>query len=214
MVRKINEDAFLDSPRHGLWAVADGMGGHAAGDYVASFIVDSLRSVQPEQVLPNYTCALHAALTRVNEEVRKETLRRGMSMMGSTVVVFAVRRNRGVCLWAGDSRLYRLRDGTLQCITRDHSYVQSLQDSGLLSAAEARVHPRANIVTRAVGVEDGLALDMIQLEILPGNARSARARRSFSGSPQSDASGFDPGRAGQHHRHRRSGLLKISLWTY
>jgi len=169
MVRKINEDAFLDLPRHGLWAVADGMGGHAAGDYVASFIVDSLRGVQPDQMLPNYTCALRTALARVNEEVREETLRRGVSMMGSTVVVLAVRRNRGVCLWAGDSRLYRLRDGKLQCVTRDHSYVQSLQDSGLLSAAEARVHPRANVVTRAVGVEDGLELDMIQLEILPGD---------------------------------------------
>jgi serine/threonine-protein phosphatase Stp1 len=88
-------------------------------------------------------------------------------MMGSTVVTLLVQGDQGVCLWAGDSRLYRLRDGVLQGMSRDHSYVQSLQDSGLLSEAQARVHPRGNIVTRAVGVEDALDLAMVHLEILP-----------------------------------------------
>lgn len=169
MVRQVNEDAFLELPEKGLWAVADGMGGHAAGDYVASLIVDSLRRAQPADALSIYTCALRAALTEVNATVRRETLRRGLSMMGSTVVALAVRDDQGVCLWAGDSRLYRLRDGELMGISRDHSYVQDLQDSGLLSEAEARVHPRANIVTRAVGVADGLEVAMLNLDILPGD---------------------------------------------
>jgi serine/threonine-protein phosphatase Stp1 len=169
MVRQLNEDAFLESPENGLWAVADGMGGHAAGDYVASLIVDSLRQAQLADSLSFYTCALRTALARVNAAVREETVRRGLAMMGSTVVVFAVQRDQGVCLWAGDSRLYRLREGELQGISRDHSYVQDLQDSGLLSEAEARVHPRANIVTRAVGVEDTLDLAMLNLDILPGD---------------------------------------------
>jgi serine/threonine-protein phosphatase Stp1 len=169
MVRQLNEDAFLESPENGLWAVADGMGGHAAGDYVASLIVDSLRQAQLADSLSFYTCALRTALAQVNAAVREETVRRGLAMMGSTVVVFAVQRDQGVCLWAGDSRLYRLREGELQGISRDHSYVQDLQDSGLLSEAEARVHPRANIVTRAVGVEDTLDLAMLNLDILPGD---------------------------------------------
>lgn len=169
MVRQINEDAFLELPENGLWAVADGMGGHAAGDYVASLIVDSLRRASPLDTLAMYTSALRAALVEVNAAVREETVRRAVSMMGSTVVALVVQGSKGVCLWAGDSRLYRLRDGQLQGISRDHSYVQGLQDSGLLSEAEARVHPRANIVTRAIGVEDALDLAITHLDILPGD---------------------------------------------
>jgi serine/threonine-protein phosphatase Stp1 len=169
LVRQINEDAFLELPENGVWAIADGMGGHAAGDYVASLIVDSLRHVSPSESLAIYTCALRTALIQVNAAVREETLRREVTLMGSTVVVLAAQSNQGVCLWAGDSRLYRLRDGELQGISRDHSYVQELQDSGLLSEAEARVHPRANIVTRAIGVEDTLDLAMVNLDVQPGD---------------------------------------------
>ncbi|NMX89744.1 MULTISPECIES: protein phosphatase 2C domain-containing protein [unclassified Pseudomonas] len=170
MVRQVNEDACLDLPENRLWVVADGMGGHAAGDYVSSLIVDSLRSLPVGRSLDEYTAALRTELTRVNAAVREETANRGVTMMGSTVVVLAARGLRGVCLWAGDSRLYRLRDGELERITRDHSYVQDLQDSGLLSEADARVHPRANIVTRAIGVEAQLELSVVDLLIAPGDS--------------------------------------------
>lgn len=170
MVRQVNEDACLDLPENGLWAIADGMGGHAAGDYVSSLIVDSLRRIAVGRSLDEYTAALRTDLTRVNAAVREETANRGVTMMGSTVVVFAARGLRGVCLWAGDSRLYRLRDGVLEGISRDHSYVQDLQDSGLLSEADARVHPRANIVTRAIGVEAQLVLSAVDLLIAPGDS--------------------------------------------
>src|SRR3546814_261081 len=149
MVRQVNEDACLDLPENGLWVVADGMGGHAAGDYVSSLIVDSLRGIAAGRSLDEYVAALHSDLLRVNAAVREETANRGVTMMGSTVVVLVTRDLRGMCLWAGDSRLYRLRDGKLESISRDHSYVQDLQDSGLLSEAEARVHPRANKIGRA-----------------------------------------------------------------
>ncbi|CAM2920857.1 MULTISPECIES: PP2C family protein-serine/threonine phosphatase [Pseudomonas] len=170
MVRQVNEDACLDLPENRLWVVADGMGGHAAGDYVSSLIVDSLRSLPVGRSLDEYTAALRTELTRVNAAVREETANRGVTMMGSTVVLLAARGLRGVCLWAGDSRLYRLRDGELERISRDHSYVQDLQDSGLLSEADARVHPRANIVTRAIGVEAQLELSVVDLLIAPGDS--------------------------------------------
>ena len=170
MVRQVNEDACLDLPENGLWVVADGMGGHAAGDYVSSLIVDSLRRISVGRSLDEYVAALQTDLLRVNAAVREETANRGVTMMGSTVVVLATRDLRGVCLWAGDSRLYRLRDGLLEGISRDHSYVQDLQDSGLLSEAEARVHPRANIVTRAIGVEAQLELTMVELLLMPGDS--------------------------------------------
>ncbi|MGN8274433.1 PP2C family protein-serine/threonine phosphatase [Pseudomonas sp. SMN5] len=170
MVRQINEDACLDLPENGLWVVADGMGGHAAGDYVSSLIVDSLRNIAVGRSLDEYVAALQTDLLRVNAAVREETANRGVTMMGSTVVVLATRDLRGMCLWAGDSRLYRLRDGVLESISRDHSYVQDLQDSGLLSEAEARVHPRANIVTRAIGVEAQLNLALVELLLVPGDS--------------------------------------------
>jgi len=169
MVRQINEDAFLEVAKAHLWVVADGMGGHAAGDYVSNLIVDTLRRIQPSQVLASYADALRASLQDVNRAVRGEATKRGVSVMGSTVVLLAARDDQAVCVWAGDSRLYRLRDGALQSLSRDHSYVQDLQDSGLISEAEARVHPRANIVTRAVGVEDDLDLAVVDLHIKPGD---------------------------------------------
>jgi len=170
MVRQINEDAFLEMPADGLWVVADGMGGHAAGDYVSSLIVDTLRNIQLASALDTCAAQLRLRLDEINATVREETHHRGVSVMGSTVVVMAVREDEGVCLWAGDSRLYRLRDGVLDGISRDHSYVQDLMDSGLLNEAQARVHPRANIVTRAIGVQDQLELSMARLQILPGDS--------------------------------------------
>lgn len=169
MVRQVNEDACLELPEAGLWVVADGMGGHAAGDYVSSLIVDSLRRLPPLPALSACTEALRAELSRINAQVRDQALLRGVAMMGSTVVMLAVRGNQGACLWAGDSRLYRLRDGQLSSVSRDHSYVQELVDSGLLTEAEARVHPRGNIVTRALGVSDELELACTYLDMLPGD---------------------------------------------
>ncbi|QNH06730.1 serine/threonine-protein phosphatase [Pseudomonas sp. B11D7D] len=169
LVRQINEDAYLERPEAGLWVVADGMGGHAAGDYVSSLIVDSLRNIKASDSLCDYEHVLRLTLSQVNSAVREQTHLRGVTMMGSTVVLMASRGDQGLCLWAGDSRLYRLRAGELQAVSRDHSYVQDLQDSGLLSEAEARQHPRANIVTRAVGVQDQLELSSNQFDILPGD---------------------------------------------
>ncbi|WP_417702933.1 PP2C family protein-serine/threonine phosphatase [Pseudomonas sp.] len=169
LVRQINEDAYLERPEAGLWVVADGMGGHAAGDYVSSLIVDSLRHIKASDTLSDYEHVLRLSLSQVNAAVREQTHLRGVTMMGSTVVLMVARGDQGLCLWAGDSRLYRLRAGELQAVSRDHSYVQDLQDSGLLSEAEARLHPRANVVTRAVGVQDQLELACSVFDIQPGD---------------------------------------------
>lgn len=169
MVRQVNEDACLDALEAGLWAVADGMGGHAAGDFVSSLIVDSLRLIPPQPSLPAYVQALRSGLAGVNQAVREEAARRGVGMMGSTLVLLAARGSQASCLWAGDSRLYRLRDGQLSILSHDHSYVQELVDSGSLGEEEARSHPMGNIVTRAVGADDRLELAEAQFEVRPGD---------------------------------------------
>lgn len=170
MVRQVNEDACLDAVQAGLWAVADGMGGYAAGDFVSSLIVDTLRAIAPEPSLAGYVQALRAGLEQANAAVRQETAQRGVGIMGSTLVLLAARGANATCLWAGDSRLYRLREGQLEVISHDHSYVQELLDSRLLSEDEAREHPMANIVTRAVGTQDWLELSAVDLEVRPGDS--------------------------------------------
>ena len=137
---------------------------------MASVYLATQRSLERKVALKVMAAALRNDLLRINTAVREETANRGVTMMGSTVVLLAARGLRGVCLWAGDSRLYRLRDGLLEGISRDHSYVQDLQDSGLLSEADARTHPRANIVTRAIGVEAQLELAVVDLLIAPGDS--------------------------------------------
>lgn len=94
MVRKVNEDASLDAPEAGLWVVADGMGGHAAGDFVSSLIVDTLRRIPAASSLPAYVGALRTGLAQVNERVRQEAGLRGVSVMGSTLVLLAARATR------------------------------------------------------------------------------------------------------------------------
>ena len=169
MVRQVNEDACLDAQHAGLWAVADGMGGHAAGDFVSSLIVDSLRHIAPRESLSAYIQALGTGLAEINEAVRAEATRRGVDMMGSTLVLLAARGSQATCLWVGDSRLYRLRDGQLSILSHDHSYVQELVDKGALCEEEARSHPMGNMVTRAVGARDYLELAEIHFEVRPGD---------------------------------------------
>ena len=168
-VREHNEDALLCCPQLNLWAIADGMGGHAAGDYVSNLLVDSLRAIAPAERFDDYVEALCAGVAQVNTQVRAEASLRGVEMMGATLVLLAARDDQAVCLWAGDSRLYRLRDGRLEAISRDHSYVQELIDSNLLNEEEARAHPMGNIVTRAVGVDEHVELARVSLRVLPGD---------------------------------------------
>ncbi len=160
MVRQINEDAVLDRSDLGLWAVADGMGGHSAGDYASRLIVQSLDGVAPPAAAGPFLADVRTRLKDVNRHLR-ETAGDGdgRRMIGSTVVALLGFGGYYCCLWAGDSRAYRLRGGELVQITRDHSHVQELVERGLLAPEQAAGHRLANVITRAVGVDDELTLD-------------------------------------------------------
>lgn len=173
-VRRINEDAFLALPdlgRAGLWVVADGMGGHRAGDLASSAIVDSLLYIPPADDFDTLVGSVVATIERVNGELHhlgQEGGREGV--IGSTVVVLAVHETgRAACLWAGDSRLYRLRQGSLARLSRDHSHVQWLIDAGVIDEAQAEGHPNANVITNAVGADARVRVDRIDFEASAGD---------------------------------------------
>lgn len=160
-VRKINEDALLAKTDMGLWAVADGMGGHEVGDVASRMIVDALDAVQPATGLSDFVDVVEQALVDVNRQIIDYAdVMFNSATMGSTLVALVVCGRVGVCLWAGDSRLYRMRNHQLTQLTRDHSHVQDLLEAGEISAEEALHHPHGNVITRAVGVEEDGLIDI------------------------------------------------------
>jgi serine/threonine protein phosphatase PrpC len=161
-VRKHNEDACLDRLDIGLWVVADGMGGHEAGDVASRTIVDTLAAVPAPADAGSFLADVRAALAQANDRLLSEARRRGPdAVIGSTVVALLAHASHFACLWAGDSRLYRFRGGVLERVTRDHSQVQEMVDAGALTEEEAERHPLANIITRAVGTHSDLTLDKV-----------------------------------------------------
>ena len=154
----------------GLWAVADGMGGHDAGDVASSKVTEALLRLPVVYGLDNLVAAAIAALQRVNQElIELAGSNDGRRTIGSTVVGLAIAGDQFRCFWAGDSRAYRFRDGQIQQLSRDHSMVQDLVDAGMLDPDDAHNHPNANIITRAVGVTEELRVDTANGDARPGD---------------------------------------------
>ncbi len=158
-VRSLNEDSFLDRPDLGLWVVADGMGGHQAGDVASRRICDYLNRIEKKDSASDLYRNVTSALYYVNEDLKLYAQNTGAGMVGSTVVVLLYRGRSCACLWAGDSRLYLFRENKLYRLTKDHTTVQELINAGLLAPEDAENHPRANEITRAVGAENELQLE-------------------------------------------------------
>jgi protein phosphatase len=168
-IRSSNQDAYLDRPDLGLWAVADGMGGHAAGETASRLIVEGLARLSHPQCLESLADEAARILSEVNQQLIEEAERRFGDIIGSTVVALMAVADRCALLWAGDSRAYRLRHGSLEQLTLDHSLVQGMVDEGLLSPEMAEVHPLANVLLRALGGDANLALDRRVEPLQPGD---------------------------------------------
>jgi len=168
--RKVNEDSVLVRSERGLWAVADGMGGHEAGDVASASVVDALALVSPHPLIDHFVADAIAALKAVNRQLialaRSEARPR---TIGTTVVGLAIADGRFGCFWAGDSRAYRIRQGEIAQLSRDHSLVQELMDAGMLGQLEAEHHPNSNVVTRAVGAAEELRVDTSAGDARPGD---------------------------------------------
>ena len=144
-------------PEIGLWMVADGAGGHDHGEVASQMLADALSSTQ-SQSGSDLIADIRAIAMRTHQVLRDraeaESGRSGKAVTSAaTIVVLLARDAHYACLWAGDSRVYRLRGGRLQQLTRDHSLVQALVDEGAISEAEAEGHPHANVITRAIGAD-------------------------------------------------------------
>jgi protein phosphatase len=160
-VRTHNEDAFLDAPDRRLWVVADGMGGHSAGDVASAMIVEHLGKVDPPAGMADFIEKVDNALSAVNEDLRKHAQERNVSLIGATVVAMLGGKDFTAIGWAGDSRAYRFQDGKLVRMSRDHSTAQELMDTGQFSAAQLAGKQQGNTITRAVGGEPKLYLDWV-----------------------------------------------------
>ena len=164
-VRAVNEDSVLNVAGN-VWAVADGMGGYAAGDVASRIVIEALTNVDELDSIVDLVEKIESTLQRANKKLAFEmTVGIGSEVMGSTVVVAACYGNQCTCLWVGDSRLYVQRQGELYQISKDQSVVQGLIDDGLLSPEQADNHPQSHVITRAVGVHDELDLSKVTFDL-------------------------------------------------
>lgn len=169
-VRKHNEDSMLERTEAGMWVVADGMGGHDGGDLASQMIVNTLKKIHEGISLERYIDDIEDALIEVNKNlIQIASERSKRTTIGSTVVMMLAYENYCVYLWAGDSRLYRLRNNELRQMTTDHSQVEQYVEQGLISREEAAVHPHGNMITRAVGASQNFFLDMGIQEMQKGD---------------------------------------------
>jgi serine/threonine protein phosphatase Stp1 len=164
--RARNEDAFLDCPQSGCWAVADGMGGHRAGDVASQSVIASLAELPVQGTLDQRVEALRRCLQQLDRRLGLEGLH---GTIGSTVVALLLEGHRAVCVWAGDSRCYLWRARCLYQLSRDHSLLERLMAEQPLSREQAQAHPDARALTRAVGGQAPLSLEVLELDTRPGD---------------------------------------------
>jgi serine/threonine-protein phosphatase Stp1 len=147
-----NEDMFVARPDLGLWAVADGAGGHHAGEVASEMIATTLGSIPASLTAEEILSQVRLRISATHAALQDMAAQKGEgALVASTVVILIVRDAHFACLWAGDSRAYLLRDHMLRRVSRDHSLVQEMVDAGQIDETDAESHPRANVITRAVG---------------------------------------------------------------
>jgi protein phosphatase len=167
-VRRHNEDAILVREDVGLWVVADGLGGHSAGDYASGLIVERLAALPRQGDVFDFIESIEDTLAQVNDELRQVALARGVDLIGSTVVLLVYDPDFMLCGWVGDSRAYCFEDGHLRQISRDHVHGPREEVTQFGGAASGSPQAGAGALTRAVGAEDRLYVDWAVAGNRPG----------------------------------------------
>jgi serine/threonine protein phosphatase PrpC len=168
-VREVNEDSLLARPDIGLWAVADGMGGHGGGDAASGAVIAALDTIRSADTAAELLAQFEHRIIRANAEVRALARSRDLGIIGTTLAAVLIRPPHYACLWCGDSRAYLWRNGAMRQISHDHSEVQDLIDRGILDVGEAKTWPRRNVVTRAIGVAVEAELDLGEGRVAAGD---------------------------------------------
>ncbi len=167
-VRSVNEDAHLVHTAAGLYAVADGMGGHEGGRFASTALVERLAAIEPAAEAADLLARLEDAIIAANAAIRA---RAGAGRtMGTTLAALLLHGDSFAAVWCGDSRVYRLAEGAALLLTHDHTEAQQLVDEGVLAAAEAKGWHRGHVLTRAIGTEPLPDLEIETGRVLPGEA--------------------------------------------
>ncbi|MFH1898678.1 MAG: Stp1/IreP family PP2C-type Ser/Thr phosphatase [Candidatus Desantisbacteria bacterium] len=189
MVRGNNEDCFEIFPDEiqeisyhsdNLYTITDGMGGAASGEVASLLAIQTIKEtftspyLLPSTVISNYTDAvakrLEYAVYLANKRLREEIVKHHqLKGMGTTVVALHVEYEMVYILHVGDSRCYRIRDGKIKLMTTDHSFVWGMYEKGIIPFEEINIHPRRNVITRAIGIEDELLCDILIEPIKSGD---------------------------------------------
>ena len=170
--RKINEDSLLVDCDRGLWAVADGMGGHEAGEIASTMVTDALRCLPSVNGGDEFAARALETLRNVNHQLLDLARSYGQeekSTIGTTIVGLIIKEGLFNCFWMGDSRAYLIRGGDIRRLTHDHSLVQNLVDAGMLRPEEAETHENANLITRAVGASEKFEMDLVNGDAKAGD---------------------------------------------
>ncbi len=166
-IRERNEDSILTDPDGTLWAVSDGMGGYGYGDIASDITVDCLAAIPDDT--PDPVASLVNQLRHANAQVRARAVELGAGVMGATAVAVIVARAMAHVAWVGDSRAYLLRHGSLRLLTRDHTVVQDMVDRGELAPEAAARHPESHVITRAVGGDAEIDVDVTTVLLSAGD---------------------------------------------
>jgi protein phosphatase len=167
--RERNEDSYLLRPEAGLWAVADGMGGHGGGDVASRMAIAALEQIEAAPTGEALLAEVEAAVANANRDMRAHAQVENRGVMGTTLVALLMFGGHFACVWSGDSRAYLLRDGVLRQLTHDHSESQDLVDRGVLDPEEAKLWPRRNVLTRALGASDAAELEIVSDRLETGD---------------------------------------------
>ena len=164
--RRINEDALFVNEAEGLWLVADGIGGHGNGDKASAAVVEHVESYCQRRSVEESLADITSRLRRAHQVCKNMA---GAEMPSSTVAALVIFQSKAILIWAGDSRIYRLRNGELTLLTEDHNLAQERYKTGELSLEAAQRLKSANVLTRAVGVHQDLHLDADFAEVEAGD---------------------------------------------
>jgi serine/threonine protein phosphatase PrpC len=172
-VRKNNEDSFLIMPEYDLYAVADGMGGHNAGEVASALAIEELKKRAPQLHLIDIDLIqdwMRKTIDEANREVFEASLKTEETEgMGTTLTALVIKETKAVIGHVGDSRIYLWRDKALSLLSEDHSMVNELVRLGQLTVEKAKNHPHKNVLSRALGVDRSTEIDCFQLEIEEGD---------------------------------------------